>query len=48
MVKVPHLEIALLLVGVYFLANDFHIGGLGHTTHEEQTSTNQAYFDGYG
>ena len=45
--KIAGAQLALL-VGVYFVADDLHICGLGHTAHEEKTGDDEANLYGHG
>ena len=46
------LQIAFLHIGIFvevdFMEYGVHIGGFGHTAHEEQTGTDESYLDGDG
>ena len=48
MFKVAQLEVALLFLRIDLVADDFDVGGLSHTAHEEQTSTDEAHLDSDG
>ena len=46
--QITELEVTLLLSRIDLVANDLDICRLSHTTHEEQTGTEQTHFDGDG
>ena len=48
MFKVAQLEVAVFFLWINLLRDDLDIGGLCHTTHEEQASTDQTHLDGNG
>ena len=48
MLEVTELKVAVFLLRIDLLRDDLHVGSLSHTSHEEQTSTEQAYLDSDG